>query len=127
MAWSDLDDWMSEERLLKLGVRRGGPYWEDEQGNQWFIDLAGFVFRNGVGITEDYPRWRADPRWQDKPRITVEKPTEEVVEFLRSSARAVVGEFYVTGDDRSDYNRATEWLEKLSRVCTYPWEDRGEP
>jgi hypothetical protein len=54
-----------------------------------------------------------------KEIMEIEAPTKETLEWLILASRAYVAEFYVTGEDHSDYNAAYQWIQKLQMACGY--------
>jgi hypothetical protein len=54
-----------------------------------------------------------------KEMMEIETPKKEILEWLISASRGYVAEFYVTGEDHSNYNAAYQWIQKLQMACGY--------
>ena len=49
---------------------------------------------------------------------------KRILEWLILASRGYVAEFYVTGEDHSDYNAAYQWIQKLQMAGELPSERR---
>ena len=58
-----------------------------------------------------------------KEVMEIETPPKEILEWLILASRGYVAEFYVTGEDHSDYNAAYQWIQKLQMACGYHLRD----